>query len=141
MRPTHAGGIVYRVSDGVTKFLLVGPKKDRPREWVLPKGHIENGEEPDEAALREVREEAGVTARIACPLKTLEFEVNEKSVRMAIYLMELISQSEPEEKRRCKWFSFEDAVSHATHADVKALLKEAAARVAATGNDRRRRMS
>ena len=88
-------------------------------------------------ARNEVREEAGVTARIACPLRTLEFEVNEKSVRMAIYLMELISESEPEEKRRCKWFSFEDAVSHATHADVKALLKEAAARVAATGNDRR----
>jgi 8-oxo-dGTP pyrophosphatase MutT (NUDIX family) len=131
MKPTHAGGIVYRVSDGVVKFLLVGPKKDRPGEWVPPKGHIEKGESPDQTAIREVREETGITARIMCPLKTLEFEVNEKSVRAVFYLMELISEAEPAEKRRRSWFSLGDAVSRATHADVKALLKEAADRLAA----------
>ena len=128
MIPTHAGGIVYRVSDGV-KFLLVGPKKDNPNEWVLPKGHIENGERPDQTAVREVREETGVIARIMCPLKAVEFKANAKSVRVAFYLMELTSETEPLERRRCSWFSFDDAVSHATHSDIKTLLKEAAARV------------
>lgn len=130
MTPTHAGGIVYRVSDGVVEFLLVGPKKNKPNEWVLPKGHIENGETADEAALREVREETGVTARIISPLKTLEFEVKGKSVRAAFYLMELISEKKPAEKRRQRWFCFEDAVSRATHTGTKALLEQAAARVA-----------
>jgi mutator protein MutT len=131
MTPTHAGGVVYRVSNGVVRFLLVGPKKNRPGEWVLPKGHIENGETPEQTAIREVREETGVTARIVAPLKTLEFEVNKKSIRVATYLMELISEGEPTEERRRIWFSLGDAVSRATHADVKALLNEAADRVAA----------
>lgn len=126
--PTHAGGIVYRVSDGV-KVLLVGPKKDKPNEWVLPKGHIENGESPEQTAVREVREETGVNARILCPLKTVEFKANAKSVRVAFYLMELTSETEPVEKRRRSWFSIDDAVSHATHSDIKMLLKEAADRV------------
>ena len=94
--------------------------------WVLPKGHIENGESADQTAIREVREETGVTARLVCPLKTLEFRVNEKTVRSAFYLMELISETNPAEKRRVGWFPLGDAASQATHADVKALLKEAA---------------
>ena len=126
MKPTHAGGVVYRVSDGVVKFLLVGPKKDRLGEWVLPKGHIEKGESPPQTAIREVCEETGATARIMSPLKTLDFEVSKKRVRVACYLMELISEAKPAEKRRRSWFSLADAVSHATHADVKALLKQGA---------------
>jgi len=131
MTPTHAGGIVYRVSGGVAKFLLVGPKKERPGHWVLPKGHIETGETPEQTAVREVREETGVTARIICPLEIVEFQVSEKSVRVALFLMELISEEEPAEKRRRSWFSFDEAVSHATHPDTKALLKEAARPVSA----------
>ena len=126
MKATHAGGIVYRVADGIVKFLLVGPKKDRPGVWVLPKGHIENGESADQTAIREVREETGVTARLVCPLKTLEFQVNEKTVRSAFYLMELISETIPAEKRRVGWFPLGAAAAQATHADVKVLLKEAA---------------
>ncbi len=32
--------------------------------WIFPKGHIDPGEAPEEAALREVREESGIHARI-----------------------------------------------------------------------------
>jgi 8-oxo-dGTP pyrophosphatase MutT (NUDIX family) len=125
--------MVYRISDRVVKFLLVGPKKDRPNEWFLPKGHIENGETPGQTALREVCEETGVTARIVCPLETLEFKAKGNTVRAVFYLMELISEAEPIEKRRREWFSLEDAVAHATHPDTKELLKKAASRVETGG--------
>jgi 8-oxo-dGTP pyrophosphatase MutT (NUDIX family) len=56
--PTHiyyhaAGGIIVR--DGQALLLR---KRHKP-EIVLPKGHVEEGETPEQAALRETREETG----------------------------------------------------------------------------------
>ena len=66
-----AGGVVYRKSDG--KFLI--GKHSGYHKWVLPKGLVEKGESQMEAAVREVREEVGVEARIidVVPLKTIEY--------------------------------------------------------------------
>lgn len=58
--PAHAGGVVYKMEAGHVKYLLIRPK-DQADQWVLPKGHIVPGEGHAEAALREVREEAGVS--------------------------------------------------------------------------------
>src|SRR5690606_37487395 len=52
-----AGGIVFRARDGVPHVLLI---RDPYRNWGLPKGHLENGEDEAAAALREVREETGL---------------------------------------------------------------------------------
>jgi len=49
-----AGGLV-RHSSG--KFLFI----ERRGKWDLPKGHIEEGEQPEECAIREVSEECGIS--------------------------------------------------------------------------------
>ena len=61
-----SGGVVYRRNGGNYEFVAV----NRPRhsDWSLPKGHIEPGETREEAALREVKEETGLDARIVAPL-------------------------------------------------------------------------
>src|SRR5918912_527677 len=41
--------------------------------WQLPKGLVGRGESPEEAALREVREETGLACEIAAPLETIEY--------------------------------------------------------------------
>ena len=61
-----------------TKGLLIGRRdlKDQSRErllWSLPKGHIEEGETPEQAAIREVQEETGIESEIARELGVIDF--------------------------------------------------------------------
>ena len=64
-----AGGVVIRRSDGQ---VLVALARERDyREYVLPKGHVEPGEDTEAAARREVAEEVGVTdLQLVRPLGT-----------------------------------------------------------------------
>lgn len=41
--------------------------------WSLPKGHIEEGETAEETAVREVKEETGIDARVREPLGTIDY--------------------------------------------------------------------
>ena len=57
-REVSAGGIVFRRdADGTARFLLI---KDSYQHWGFPKGHLEEGESPAAAAMRETREETGL---------------------------------------------------------------------------------
>ena len=42
-------------------------------EWCLPKGHLEDGETPEEAAVREIAEETGIHGRIVTALGVVDF--------------------------------------------------------------------
>lgn len=41
--------------------------------WSLPKGHIEEGETPQDAAVREIEEETGILGRVVAELGTIDF--------------------------------------------------------------------
>ena len=41
--------------------------------WSLPKGHIEVGETPEMAAIREIQEETGILGEVLAPLGTIDF--------------------------------------------------------------------
>ena len=45
----------------------------KPERWQLPKGIVDPGETPEVTAVREVREETGVTARIVQKIDTIEY--------------------------------------------------------------------
>ena len=66
-----AGGVVYRRRDGAVEVALisVGPLG----RWQLPKGLVGRGETPEEAALREVREETGLDGELVAPIETVEY--------------------------------------------------------------------
>src|SRR6476659_4780781 len=66
-----AGGVVYRKrSAGVDVAIIkVGPII----RWQLPKGIVDKGETSEQAALREVREETGLVAKIEAPLEKIEY--------------------------------------------------------------------
>jgi 8-oxo-dGTP pyrophosphatase MutT (NUDIX family) len=66
-REFSAGGVVVR--DG--QVVVIVPTRraaDGSRVLALPKGHVDPGETPIEAAAREVREETGIVAEPVCEL-------------------------------------------------------------------------
>lgn len=60
VREPTAGGVVFRraVPSNDIEILLIQDAKNR---WTIPKGHIEKGESPREAAKREIHEETGLS--------------------------------------------------------------------------------
>jgi len=65
---TSAGGVVYRrCDDGQVEVALIATLEGE--RWGLPKGAVRKAETPEEAALREVAEETGLSARVVDKLK------------------------------------------------------------------------
>jgi 8-oxo-dGTP diphosphatase len=120
----RAGGVVYRSNNGVIEYVLVESSR-KPNVWVLPKGHIEEGEDAAAAAAREVHEEAGVIGRVRDELREISYEVDAKPVEVRYYLIELIDQVEPPEPRRQQWLPFDAALKLASHDQTRMLLRMA----------------
>ena len=71
---TSAGGLILDRWTPGAQGALIGRLDRRGRLlWSLPKGHLEEGETPEAAAIREVAEETGISGRIAAPLGVIDF--------------------------------------------------------------------
>jgi 8-oxo-dGTP pyrophosphatase MutT (NUDIX family) len=69
-----AGGLIVDLDGDVPLGALIG-RTDRLGRllWSLPKGHIEVGETAEQAAVREVEEETGISGEILAELGTIDF--------------------------------------------------------------------
>ncbi len=123
--PTHAGGVVVRQSPSGPQYLIVEANSN-PGVWVLPKGRIEQGETPEEAAVREVEEEAGCRAAIVKPVGSIEFN----STSVAFYLMRYEGDVPRDEDREIFWGSYEKARRRLSFEDTREILSRAHALVA-----------
>lgn len=129
MSLTHSGGVVYRERDGQIEFLLVTARR-APTDWVLPKGHIDPGESAEEAAVREVVEETGVTARITQFLDVSEQTVRGERQRVAMFLMVAESEGPSSEGRTNAWLAPDAAIAQVSFDEPRAMLALARATLA-----------
>jgi ADP-ribose pyrophosphatase YjhB (NUDIX family) len=124
---THAGGVVYRMRGGQAQYLLV-EAKDHPKEWVLPKGHIEEGEQPRETAVREVHEETGVWGKICRDLSAVSYPVNGNVITVQFFLMECLGlglRSDVNREHMWSPLPLKEAIKKATYPETQALLQSA----------------
>jgi predicted NUDIX family NTP pyrophosphohydrolase len=75
--PRSAGILLFRQGEGGTEVLLIKPggpfwRNKHQGAWMIPKGMVERGEAPAEAALREFEEETGTRlTSVPFPLATV----------------------------------------------------------------------
>ncbi len=71
LEETSAGGLVV---DSQHRAAVIGRTNGRGNLlWSLPKGHLEEGESLEAAAVREVNEETGICGRVLAPLGVIDF--------------------------------------------------------------------
>ena len=99
---------------------------------ALPKGHPEEGESPGEAALREVREEAGVVARLVEPLGDVRYWYTREGQRIAkvvsFFLLDYVSGEVDDhdlEVEHARWMPLEQAASELTYAGEREMASRA----------------
>jgi 8-oxo-dGTP pyrophosphatase MutT (NUDIX family) len=122
--PTHAAGIVVRQVDGEPRYLVVTARRN-PDAWVLPKGHVEPHETPEETAAREVREEAGVEARVVAQVGERAFRAKGEELRVSYYLMEFQGLTQPAERRKTAWLGREGALRRLSFQEGREMLEKA----------------
>ena len=125
-RPTHAGCVVYRVRGKVKEYLMI-TATGNDKDWVLPKGHIEPGEASYAAAIRELKEEAGLaTLSIEELGTTRSFIVDDEAIVVQYFLVECNSNSVPEsgEKRNFKWLELNDFLAAIKYPETKEVVEK-----------------
>ncbi|MGI9189399.1 MAG: NUDIX hydrolase [Longimicrobiaceae bacterium] len=129
---TSAGGVVFRCRGGIVRVLLV---RDRYGHWGLPKGHVEAGETASEAALREVREETGLSElAMGRELDTIDwfFRFGGQTIHKYchFFLVEALrgeAVPQPEEGvSECVWLSIPEAIEAIAYENAREVLRLAA---------------
>lgn len=158
VRAFSAGGVVFRVTAGdpqpiaysseansplptaadtpadgalaSVEVVLVGFLRDNT--WTLPKGTPAVGETVEETALREVREETGIQARIVGDLGSIQYSFARRGVRfnkeVRHFLMEAtggdvsLHDAEYDEAR---WFAYADAMQQLTYINEAEVVRRA----------------
>lgn len=134
-----AGGAAFRQNGTELKFAIVAVSPSG--RWQLPKGIVDAGESDEQAALREVREEAGIECEIVEKIETVEYWYygNWRGERVRFhklvhfYLMKYVSgdvADHDHEVSESRWVSVDDAIKMLAFKSEKDVVKKASELIA-----------
>lgn len=128
-----AGGVVFTLGS-VPRVLLL---RHESGKWMLPKGTIEAGETPQEVALREVREETGLSnVRLVSDLGVERYfffwrsEDTYYDKTVHYFLLEFLGGEEPVPQTEegfvtCEWASIDDALDRIKYKETREVVRRA----------------
>jgi mutator protein MutT len=128
---TSAGGVVLDAQQA--NVALIGRLDRRGRLlWSLPKGHIEEGETPEQTAVREVAEETGISSRVLRPLGTIDywFVADNRRIHKTVHHF-LLQATDGElsdadvEVTEVAWVALDELDERLAYADERRLVRKA----------------
>jgi 8-oxo-dGTP pyrophosphatase MutT (NUDIX family) len=124
-----AGCVVYRRDGaGAALVLLIHDKYGR---WTLPKGHLEQGENAQDAAAREVLEETGLSGELGLPIGSIGYLVRSKrgqprQKQVTFFLMRADGfEARPQAAEgisAAEWFTLDEALRRVGYPQVRDVL-------------------
>ncbi len=130
-REVSAGGIVFRREGREFRVLLI---RDAYDNWGFPKGHLEDGESPAVAAVRETTEETGlIELTLHGPIRIIDwyFRFRGRLIHKYCHFFLLESpRGEPAPQAEegitaCRWCSFEAAQELLSYDNARGVLRRA----------------
>jgi len=129
---SQASAVPYRRQDGRVQFCLI--TSSRKKRWGFPKGIIDPGETPEETALKEAEEEAGLHGHIeGDPLGQYEYRKWGTVLSVTCYLMQVTAADDDWEEaawRGRSWCPAEEARAVLDRRELLDLLETEIRRIA-----------
>jgi ADP-ribose pyrophosphatase YjhB (NUDIX family) len=128
-----AGGLIYRQGkQGKIELALI---LDPYGKWTMPKGHIELGEKPQVASLREIQEEIGLNhLQLAANLGKMDYWFKDEGKNLihkyVYYYLFKAKEGMPlkpntAEIKDAKWFDAKGLKKLSTYKDTKPIIEKA----------------
>ncbi|HSF56974.1 MAG TPA: NUDIX hydrolase [Candidatus Binatia bacterium] len=139
VREVSAGGVIYRKHRDNIEIALIHVR----HRWGLPKGHIEEGERSNEAAVREVREETGLEGHVRKRLGDIRYSYRHKTAtgkpiriykRVYFYLLRYQKgdvRDHDHEVDEARWFPIQEALNLLRFPTERRMVQRALAVLAA----------
>jgi 8-oxo-(d)GTP phosphatase len=121
-----AGGLVWKDTPEGRKIAVI--HRSRYDDWSFPKGKLMDRESWEEAAIREVKEEAGCDVRIMGFAGPVTYQVKGTAKIVLFFTMETVREcsfTDSSEVKEVLWLSPEEALGRLDYEGERALLTRA----------------